>query len=39
MVYIVSGSLPEPETYPAFDAVTLTFWPMLSHGVPAFTGA
>lgn len=38
-IYIVSGSLPEPDEYPAFDAITLTFWPMLPHGVPAFTGA
>jgi hypothetical protein len=39
VIYIVSGSLPEPDEYPAFDAITLEFWPMLPHGVPAFTGA
>ncbi|MGQ0847874.1 MAG: hypothetical protein ACT4OP_01905 [Actinomycetota bacterium] len=37
--HLVSGSLPEPQDYPAFDAIILTLWPMLPHGVPAFTGA
>lgn len=36
--YLVSGSLPEPEDYPEFNATVLSFVPILPHGVPAFTG-
>lgn len=38
MTYLVSVSLEEYNNNP-FDAITLTFWPMLPHGVPALTGA
>jgi hypothetical protein len=36
--YLLSVTLEEYNAYP-FNAITLAIWPMLPHGVPAFTGA
>jgi len=38
LTYLLSVSLEDYNMNP-FGAVTLTIWPMLPHGVPAFTGA
>ncbi len=37
--YVVSRGLDENFTGTGFDGVTVALWPMLPHGVPAFTGA
>jgi hypothetical protein len=39
VTYVLTHGTDEVSTPPGFDGVTLTLWPMLPHGVPAFTGA